>query len=381
MSDHWRSLAEDIGAEVTEPEEKPDPAAEKADESPPPPQPAQAPRKRVPPKPKNHWQKIAGALGISFDKSESEEESTDTEKPVAAESQVTEPAVLDPAVSDTATGDTLTGDTEPAVPSSDLIQDEVTKERHSTFGFDEKSSSFDAPVDDRSDGVDRSDHQESGDTRDQEVDTVRSSTPSSDDESTQAYDPEHAKRELAALFAEPVDTSAPAADIGFSGDTVVPSDDQANSFSALDEATQIDELPEINPQGEIDKGQDDKSDARRPRRRRGSRRRRKDDQPASTRSEPELSTSVDADENENLTETTAADADDSLPSEKESEIGSDESRAPRGHRKIPSWQDAVGAIVDANLESRNNNPSSGSNQGGRRRRGSGRGRGRPPQQR
>ena len=375
MSDHWRSLAEDIGAEVTEPEEKPDPAAEKGDESPPP-RPAHAPRKRVPPKPKNHWQKIAGALGISFDRSASEEDSTETEKPVATESQVTEPAVSDPAASDPATEDT-----EPAAPSSDLIQDEVAKERHSTFGFNAKSSSFGAPVDDRLDGVDRSDLQESADTDDQEVDAVRYSTPSSDDESAQAYDPEHAKRELAALFAEPVDTNAPAADIGFSSDTVVPSDDQANSFSTVDEATQIDELPESNPQGEIDKGQDEKSDARRPRRRRGSRRRRKDDQPASTRSEPELSTSVDADENENLTETTAADADDLLPSERESEIGSDESRAPRGHRKIPSWQDAVGAIVDANLESRNNNPSSGSNQGGRRRRGSGRGGRRPPQQR
>ena len=326
----------------------------------------------MPPKPKNHWQKIAGALGISFDKSASEEDSTETEKPVATESQVTEPAVSDPAASDPATEDT-----EPAAPSSDLIHDEVAEERHSTFGFNAKSSSFGAPVDDRLDGVDRSDRQESADTNDQEVDAVRYSTPSSDDESAKAYDPEHAKRELAALFAEPVDTNAPAADIGFSSDTVVPSDDQANSFSTVDEATQIDELPESNPQGEIDKGQDEKSDARRPRRRRGSRRRRKDDQPASTRSEPELSTSVDADENENLTETTAADADDLLPSERETEIGSDESRAPRGHRKIPSWQDAVGAIVDANLESRNNNPSSGSNQGGRRRRG---GR-RPPQQR
>jgi hypothetical protein len=43
------------------------------------------------------------------------------------------------------------------------------------------------------------------------------------------------------------------------------------------------------------------------------------------------------------------------------------------HRGIPSWEETIGVIVNANMESRAKNPNAGGRQGGR---GRGRGRGR-----
>jgi hypothetical protein len=42
-----------------------------------------------------------------------------------------------------------------------------------------------------------------------------------------------------------------------------------------------------------------------------------------------------------------------------------------GHKKIPTWQDAVGILIDANMTSRANSPDRGGHRG---RRGGGRGR-------
>ncbi len=353
--------------------------------------PARAPQKVTPPKLKNHWQRIAGALGVSFHKSEPDDDAADTEEELTgAEEAVAEvPSVTDDAATEPVSPGPSFG-VPPAPresgPTVDFVEstsafalDTQSEEGQSTLGFDSRPSVVDAPLNVGSDTADQS---EQADSIRSTADRDSFSTDSSPGESSASvFDPERAKRELAALFADPV--AASAADIGFSTDIVAPSDERTSSVSTDDETTPFGELPEIADEDELGEQREEAKETRRPRRRRGGRRRRPkgDQSETKTATEPSAVEDEDEDEDASFASPIADEFDVSPASEEEPESDEDEGRARRGHRKIPSWQDAVGCIVDKNLESRRNNPSSAANQGGRRRRGSGRGRRRPPQQR
>lgn len=118
-------------------------------------------------------------------------------------------------------------------------------------------------------------------------------------------------------------------------------------------------------------GVEDESDANRRSKRRRPRRRR----PRSHSEEAKAGASPEAEHPEQ----DAFDLDDDIDLDDLHDSGAGVSRSGRaGHRNVPTWQDAVGVMVEKNLASRSKNPGGGQAQkrGGRRsgRRGGGQGR-------
>ncbi len=106
------------------------------------------------------------------------------------------------------------------------------------------------------------------------------------------------------------------------------------------------------PEEEVEDAEDESDEKRRSKRRRPRRRRQKSELPEAKASpKPEVA-SDEADEADDF------DADDSQEADGEKS----------GHRSIPAWQEAVGFIVDKNLESRSTRPGGGQSpkRGGRR---------------
>lgn len=109
---------------------------------------------------------------------------------------------------------------------------------------------------------------------------------------------------------------------------------------------------------------DSRSEERRPRRRRRRGRRERSAREESTADRPREAFAEDeSDESADL------DLDDSLPAEEgfdDEDHGDEEGDSPRiGFRNIPTWDDAVGVLIAANMESRAKNPGSRSGNGNR----------------
>ena len=412
MSDHWNNLADLIGADVPKPEpakeeEPPRSVVEETSttpndatsdvpsepQEPKPPTPEQTPPAEEPPleqtlkatddvegctgpdtaaspppepsKPKNHWQKVAGALGLAFGKSDPK-----PAQPPAVETDGIESAVAKsvdkPASSSSEPTPTTADSASPAPP-----------EKPSMFGFGWKSKAVeetDSPA---------------------TFATPTESTPNAetlfgeatdDTEPEETYDKKHAERELAALFSDPVDTSIEGLD--FTPGERTEEDTKPRYVDDLN----VDDIPFDEP---LDSEQVSPSSGPEPddgesrsgrRRRRGGRRRRRGD-----KRQPAEDDRTDVDEMPSASDPSDATADlvaptssvgfgsgildqedaDTPPADDASphEAGSDDRRGKR-FRNIRSWKDTISTIVDANLSARGNSPTPrGSNGGGRRRRG------------
>ena len=383
------------------------------------------------PKPpaKSHWGKVAGALGLSFGKSDASEEG---ESP--ANISPASPAPSEPAAD-------VQAKQEPPIGAQDSDQGipDVAEQRQpgeappSMFGT-EKTSFFGF-------GKKRTSAAEEPPKREPKPAPVRESA------AEQKYDKRDAERKLAELFSNPVDTEI-GGGLDFSPrpdfEEETPPKRVVDDVSFLDETD--DETSSESPDarhGDVDSGSDDEKPKRSRRRRRGGRRRRRKDEDVSSESR-EAQVDADAHDGPRQSDATAADNDTAdrsygdrsskqrdstprrgrgrgrgrrerqtsdeptTPSENESGFGAgiefgaetvdfsegtrepdepqptrnrggghegkgrDESRGSAGEARkarrnlsVTSWKDTVGTIVDANLASRGGSTGGDSRRGGR----------------
>lgn len=341
-SNHWRSLAEMLGAEPAEEPDQETPGPEtpsmaeesggerdetSAESGLEPAEEASAPhRSTLPPRPTSNWSGLAAELGIEVEPPPPEldrETGAEGLEPEAAEAEATE---VPSAAEKETPGAWQTENVSP--PDSDVapdleLSDDAGEETAVTLPEEEAG----AP-------------EEESDQGQPEFSRRRS---------------RRKRRRRTAIEREEVETIE---DDG----TDPASFEQAQVIEVETEWTEADEEEAVGEEAEdLDEGSAEEHEKKRRRRRRRRRPRRRDDQ-------------LDADkdnaveEKVNGTDAESSDADDETLSEAYDD--DDNKPAKKGkHRKIPTWEEAVSVIVENNLEARaRNTGSKGKSRGSRRRR-------------
>ncbi len=369
--DHWKDIAQLLGAEVPEePEEEPAVEGGVAEESTPavsdtladesearqesgeqvpavvgPIKPAAEPPRPRPPARRpdpNHWRTVAGALGIEVPEEEIEEPEEKEEEVVAA-ADVEASGIAEPRAEET--GEEETGE---RFPEPAAVQEAEDAEWVPEAEMPEPASPVDEPM--------------------SPPDRPTRSVPSLFDDVRLSLDTPWA---LDRIF-EDEERAVPAPPAGFEereafgelGDDFEDADELSSFDDEVEEADEVEEVEDgelgtaaAQPVVTDEEGEE-------PRRRRRRRRRRRKG------AKPEQETEKGTDETE-----------DREPAEESSDVADDDSDSLHDedddepstlgikHRKIPTWDEAVGVVISANLDSRAKNPNGGS-------RGKGRGRGR-----